>query len=629
VVLYHAHLPIPGGFTGVDVFFAISGFVITKTAVAELAGTNSLSLSAFYARRVRRLFPALAVMLTVVAVLATIVAPFAAQTMAAATSAAAALFAANLYLMQLGTGYFDVQTTTNPLLHTWTLAVEEQFYLVFPLLLVLGWRLGRRRGSFLAVLAVSLGSLLLAEQLSTAGGTTERFAFYGSPTRAWEFGLGALCALAIPTLARMPVALSAALGVTGAALIDSAAFTLHTGNAALFPVCGTCALLAAGTARGGPLTRLLETRPLSWVGDLSYSWYLWHWPLIVYASSLLPGVTGIRVIAAAASLLPAWLSYRYLEGPVRRRVDLRGRRLLALAALCVAVPIGAGAALAGAHAVLGTTSQFSALAGTQRLHADVVRGCDNPTPLGRRADDACTWHVADSRGTIVLVGDSNAGQFTEPVVSAAHARRYDAVVATYSGCPFALVQLRFDGIADDKCERFVRGTVNALEQRRPRLVIIASRSDRYIEQPNLSLRAVTGPAFVDDSRAKADAYSQGLSKVLVELNASGVPVVVIHPIPRVPFEPTGCAVIRVLEDTCAGTRTRRAVDAERRRALRAENVAVGAAPAASAVDFEDVLCGSRFCTTRHRGIDTYRDEYHLGVAGALLLAPRFEQMLRS
>ena len=146
VVAFHAGLPVPGGFSGVDVFFAISGFVITGTLLRELTSAGRIDLPRFYARRVRRLLPALALMVTVVAVLGTLASPLATQRTGALTGIAASVFAANIYLYQLPTGYFDVSANLDPLLHTWTLAVEEQFYLVFPALLLLGWACLRVRG---------------------------------------------------------------------------------------------------------------------------------------------------------------------------------------------------------------------------------------------------------------------------------------------------------------------------------------------------------------------------------------------------------------------------------------------------------------------------------------------------
>lgn len=208
VVAFHAGVPVRGGFVGVDVFFAISGFVITTILLPELETSGRLDLPRFYMRRVRRLLPALGVMLTFVLAVGALLTPLANQHMTALTGIAASVFAANVYLLNLGTGYFDVGTGWNPLLHTWTLAVEEQFYIVFPALLLLGWRLGKGRGMFRSprrAAAIVLGGVCAASftlslalsggWLSLGAGSPERLAFYGSATRAWEFGAGALLAL--------------------------------------------------------------------------------------------------------------------------------------------------------------------------------------------------------------------------------------------------------------------------------------------------------------------------------------------------------------------------------------------------------------------------------------------------
>jgi hypothetical protein len=391
---------------------------------------------------------------------------------------------------------------------------------------------------------------------------------------------------------------------------------------------GACLLLVGGAHPLAPVGRLLSTRPLVLVGDLSYSWYLWHWPLIVFAVALLPPAAWVAPCAAAASIVPAFLSYKLLENPIRRRVRLRRISGRALAGACVAIPLLAAGVLAATHVALGHDARFAALEQSQRLHADVIRGCDSRQPLAERTGGACTWNVASPRGTVVLVGDSNAGHFTEPVASAANRLGYDATVATFSGCPFALVRMRFDGVLRDatSCSRFVAETVRALTRSKPSLVILASRTDHYIEPGNIALGSVGshGEASLSrDGGMKAASYREGLERVLRMLNASGIPVVVIHPVPRLPFDPAGCAVVRVLSASCFGTRSRQAVDVEMGNAVATENRAVASAARAWAIGFEDDLCDGRVCRTSRSGVAMYRDAEHLSVVGALTLTGRF------
>jgi peptidoglycan/LPS O-acetylase OafA/YrhL len=620
VVAYHAGLPVPGGFSGVDVFFAISGFVITATLVRELAAQGRIDLPRFYARRIRRLLPALAVMLSVVALLGTFASPLSTQRLGALTGIAASVFAANGYLYQVTAGYFAAGSELQPLLHTWTLAVEEQFYLGFPALLLLGWWLlrSRRLGAVGAVTTISALSFVLALNLSS--GMTlpgieqpEVFSFYSAPTRAWEFGLGALVALAAPWLGRLSALVAAVLGVAGLAAVGLTAFavteTLGDPRDLVLPVVGTCAVLLAGR---GPAARLLGTRPFVWVGDLSYSLYLWHWPLIVFARALWPDSHAV-LAAAAFSIVPAWISYRWVENPIRVGPRFRGRAVVALAAVCVLVPVGASGALVLFHDSLLKSHALGAWQNASTPHADQTRGCEGPDLADAQRLERCTWRLKSPRGRIALVGDSQAGQFTEPVVRAARRAGYDATVLTMNSCP--LVSVHVSGMSADPaaCLRFNAQTLDVLLRLRPDVVVVASRTDYY----------------VGGATAKAELWHRKLGSVIGRLNAVGSHVVVIHPIPVLAAAPYGCAVYSILVKSCIGGVARQVADDERRLAVAAESAAVAGALDASVLDFDDELCDALRCSGAKGGVWWYRDVSHLSVGGSLRLTERFSQILEA
>ncbi len=636
VVAFHAGLPLHGGFIGVDVFFAISGFVITRMLVAELSETGDLRLSRFYARRLGRLLPALAVLLLAVAVLGTLASPIAAQRVGGLTGIWASIFAANAYLYHLGTGYFDVNAGLDPLLHTWTLAVEEQFYLVFPALLLLGWRLRRRAGAVMLVALASGCSFYLALRFSEAYGLAgithpQRFAFYGSPTRTWEFGAGSLLALGAPLLARLPWLLADGLGAAGLAWIGVGVIAidgqaLASGSEMLLPVLGACALIAAGFSRRSLVARGLSVRPFVWIGDLSYSWYLWHWPLIVFARALWPATSGVALAAAAASLVPAWLSYRYVETPIRQHERWQGRRVLALAGVCVAAPLLASGGLALTPSALAQTAPIQRWRDLDRQHADVLGGCNEETPLGRRRAGTCSWRVAGSRGEAVLIGDSNAGHFTEPFVRAVRRLHMNATVATLGSCPFVDLLVVGGHIGERDCRSFDTGSLAELARRRPRLVVIAARTDRYVEGSNFGL-AQPGGGLSYSPQQKAALWRKGLATVLRRLTRAGVPVVVVHPVPTFAINPGDCAVVRVLIGRCTAVRPRAAVDRQLRRSVEAETAAIASVSGASAASFERVFCSTETCSSTRAGQGLYRDGTHLSVVGALLLTDRFTRLV--
>lgn len=618
VVAFHGRLGVLGGFTGVDVFFVISGFVISGSLIRELERGDRLDVSAFYRRRVKRLLPALAVMLTIVALAGMLLAPVAAVHMSGVTAIAASFFAANWYLYSLPTGYFDPTATLNPLLHTWTLAVEEQFYLVYPLLLMASWRLGtrgigRRLCAGLIVGLAAIGSLLAAARWQGGG---DGLAFYGSPSRAWEFAVGCLIALSVPRLERLSTRASSLIAAAGTALLAFGIAYAHEdgslfGNVAL-PVLGTSLLIIAGCAARPLPSRVLASRIAVWFGDRSYSWYLWHWPLIVFAGALFPGAdaTPIR-IAAVLSLIPAWLSYRYVETRFRANAAIAGRRAIVLAAVCVEAAVVA--ALVQLHFPVASAQA----AGHQ---IDRARGCGVPLTSSKRP--LCSWLTSAARGTVVLVGDSNAGHFADVVVAAARRNRLNAVVGTESGCPFLQAYLANGALDYRACMHSNRVMFSWLLRHHPRLVIISMRSDLMLAQPawGFGLHPTT---ITHDQAGKTMAFEQSLRREVTALTRVGARVILVHPVPNIGLNEQACAVVLRITGGCAASQPRTAVDAELRPALLAEKRALQHLQGVSLLDLENALCSTARCSTSIRGIDVYSDRTHLTTDGSLLLTPTF------
>jgi peptidoglycan/LPS O-acetylase OafA/YrhL len=357
VVLFHAGLPVPGGFVGVDVFFVISGFLITGLLLREHRATGRVSLARFYARRVRRLLPAAAaVILVTLPVAFAVIGPLD-RPGVMIDGAAAALSVSNVRFALAEGDYFTAITQPSPFLHFWSLSVEEQFYLVWPALLFLVARGGRLRvpAVLLVVLAGSLAGSVLVTQSDIA------WAFYSLPTRAWQLAAGGLLAVGatrIDRLPRLPVAVAGWLSVAGlvasAALISSS--MPYPGVVAVAPTLCAVLLIASGERRLGP-GALLSVVPLRFLGRISYSLYLWHWPILVLPAMGLGDALGGdgRVILALGAVGVAALSWRFIEEPFHhgRFAAARPRRALGfgLAALGAIVVLSSGAAFAGLRVI--------------------------------------------------------------------------------------------------------------------------------------------------------------------------------------------------------------------------------------------------------------------------------------
>jgi len=406
VVFYHVGLPgFSGGYVGVDVFFVLSGYLITGLLVKEIEETGRLRLTRFYGRRARRLLPALTLTVMVTCVASFLLLSPVEQTDILHSALATVAYGSNIYFAKVATFYLSHASDSNPFLHTWTLSVEEQFYLMWPLLVLLTLKGGRRLLAA-AMLFIFISMLALAIWLTPF---KQPWAFFLSPPRAWEFAAGGMCVLLV-----RETGFTVLLRWTGLVATVGAAFlftrqTAFPGIAALLPVVGTAMVLHSSDANDG-VGRLLSSAPLRWIGRLSYSWYLWHWPLLVLAGSVLGALSpGVRAACALLSFALAGLTYCTIENPIRhnRYLAKRTARSLVMAA-CLGL-------LGFTVVIVWRTALTRALASPQQQDL-AYAATDRPEVYAAKCfqgfyDDVPRPCSFGEGKTVVLFGDSHAAQW--------------------------------------------------------------------------------------------------------------------------------------------------------------------------------------------------------------------------
>lgn len=621
VVLYHLDVGPRSGFLGVDVFFVISGFVIGRRLVDERWRTGTVRLRSFYARRARRLLPAMAVVLVLTSVAsALLLSPYGPQQLAFGTAASAAVFGANVHLYR-HTGYFDSSAEMNPFLHTWSLSIEEQLYLVVPVLLVLLWSAGSRRGvggrswrpvvwGLGALGGISLaGSLALVSGAVTAGlEAPARLAFYAMPTRVWEFVAGMLLALGVvPEVAVRAASWLGGLGLTAVLVAAVVADPLapHPGAWAVVVVLGTVALLAGG-GRRSTVDRLLGARPLVRLGDVSYGWYLWHWPAIVFTSLLRPDDRVAVVAAAFAALVPAALSYRFVERPVVLGRSWRGARTGWLAAACVALPLLVLGALdrgaAGGWGVVEPLGWYDQPE-TRDSGCHVVNR-DMPNDLDV---EGCTFGPEGADRTVVVLGDEAADGIATAVIEAGRRHGWRTVQWSRAGCP------ALDGVVPvyyPRCTEWQDLALARVEELAPDAVVVAHRSSTY---DRLVRRDGVG--------GDGDLWSLGLERLIGSLGRRGTPLLVVAQVPDYGARFPGSRISPLDPDPPVPTLTLDELEQQRGATLAQERRVVARHPGAELLDPVEVLCDD-VCSPVQDGEWRYMGPFTLNATGARSLAGR-------
>lgn len=652
VIAFHSGLPTPGGFVGVDVFFVISGFVITGLLRREFARTGSIKFGRFYFRRFKRLTPALALMVSAVLLAsALILSPFGPQQVTSATGAGAMLLIANFVIALTTGGYFDAAAETNPLLNTWSLSVEEQFYLFFPAVIALGSviavRVKRARfAPFLIVVGVGLVSLSIA--MATASGWapprgTWLVGFYSPASRSWEFAAGALLALAVERYPARSLRAASISGAVGCSLLAASLWlisgdTPFPGPWTVLPVAATAVLLYAGTLDANPISRALSTPFLVRIGDWSYSLYLWHWPLIVFASFLWPGNRVAVLAAATLSIVPALASFRWVEQRYRARGSLSTVAAIRLVSICLCGPlILAGLLGVSGNRMAGSQSISTLAAAIETPHLAELFGCD-ALPPSVRDERNCEWNADSGGAPIYLVGDSNAGQFSEGLVDAGATLARPVSIGTSTGCPLVdSPYARVDRPASltKACRDWVDETMRWLKTAEPGTVVLAL-SQRWWSDPGLKPESMEERLSAE---SPASFMESSLISTVSQLRAAGHEVLLVQSMPHFgeslpwpveqPFDwdPMQCALWVVLNGRCEKSMPREYVD-QSQETSRASLMRIGVATGARIVDPSRAFCSDSSCGTQFQGLSVYSDRSHISVAASGALAALFEDALR-
>jgi peptidoglycan/LPS O-acetylase OafA/YrhL len=616
VVLHHL-LPkaVTGGYVGVDVFFVISGFLITRIIANEIR-SGRFSYADFYERRARRILPALfAVVVTVLVAGWFVLLPTDyLGTLRAAIGSV--LFAANLvFWRQLREGYFANDAKDNPLLHMWSLGVEEQFYLLFPVFLILGLKLFERR--FAAILLVLAAASLAVSEVFVDSKSVA--VFFLLPFRAWELAIGCLLALSEPRAPRS-AAVAQVMAISGLLAIVVPAFTYtpdsrFPGALALAPVLGAAALIRLGASRPTAVHRLLSARAVVWVGLVSYSLYLWHWPIIVFARHLL----GSRELGAWAwpvlllSLGAAWLSYVWVERPFRSRSTFAWPRATIFKG-CAAI----GLAIVVIGAVGVRQRGWEARWPETALRVDAVRTA--LVPFRKSCEGVlCTIGDTSKSPDVLLWGDSHMLAWLAGFDLALKASHRSAVVAMHSACPpiFGVSNIRRNG-----CIANNNRAAELIRSLRPNKLILAARWEGYFHGE----RDVYEYQHGEDKR-RHDILG-AFSLTLRMLSDTNVETLVLGPVPTYEFDVPMTVARRVEADGGAlwSEATLASVHARNAAFYSATNAATTSlGKNIHVVDVASWMC-TPVCLIYEREV-LYRDSNHLSAFGATRLAGQLQALL--
>jgi peptidoglycan/LPS O-acetylase OafA/YrhL len=655
VVLYHFWPGrISGGYVGVDIFFVISGFLITSHLMREVDATGGIRLGQFWARRARRLLPASLLVLLFCALVA--MSPYLTPTSALSNEVqeivSSTFYVENWFLALTSADYLNHSGNPSSVQHYWSLSLEEQFYVMWPLLILLAvwiavrWLSGRRRTVVIATLgAVSIASFVFCVAFTATNPAPAYFVTFG---RMWEFGLGAMIAI-VPGLRVRQRFLSFVLGWLGIAVLLYVAFTFDAqtpfpGYMAALPALGAAMIISASnTDHWWQPTRVLSIRPAQFTGNISYSLYLWHWPLIIIAPSVpFWGLTiWHRIALLVLCFVLAWLTKRFVEDPVRRWKVLTSRpaRVSLWASLAAMVLVAGTAGVAWA---VNAPAYREGVAAIAKLRADPPKcfgaavvldascaGTDFgdtilPAPgfagVDRPSESQCFIELNDARPVscqfgsdaadapqVVLIGDSHAFQLLSTFQDMAKRNGWHLTTFFKGACPWNTTPLSTPGAFGTACTQWRNAVTAKLTAMKPDAVFAAS----------LSTTPYSSAGYASPHAAAVAGYRDAWK----EMTSRGIPVITVVDNPVWETDPNKCLRTHP-EDECTGARSDLLTTDDP-----VKDAAAGQ-PGVTLLDFTKVYCSTTTCFPVVGGANLYRDQDHLTVTFVNTLEPWYTDAVK-
>ncbi len=626
VVLYHADVPgFAGGFVGVDVFFVISGFLISGLLLDELRATGRIDLLNFWSRRARRLLPNATLVLLTTLVAGMVCLPGHNRTILASEVAAASMYFANYLFASRAVDYFHFHDALSPVLHFWSLSIEEQFYIAWPLALIAIGARAKWQQLLIPILAVlaALSFYMCVTQVIE----NQPLAFFHTETRVWQLAVGAIVAEITRNPGRLSflARLSPTSGLIGMAMIVVSVFCLndqmtYPGFRALLPTAGAALVLAriAPQTRVSLLDQILGHKSLQWVGQRSYSWYLWHWPVIIFAPAILPSSGTFAPFTIFASLAIAAVAYAKVEDPIRRRRIMPGsaKTILTKAAGVVMLTFAASSTYAMMPNFRGTatTEQLELLkAAPKDVGRNYVEKCH--ADFGVTTAGECIYGAISAKRSIVLFGDSHAAQWFAPIEKAALAENWKLKSWTKSACPAVDVTVWYPPkkAPYTACDEWRRDAMRRLTGPDKPDVVLLGSSWNYSGW--MQDRASGSVLYNSEAHEQ---WQNGLTKIVSRLITAGVKVVILRDTPQ---------AYRNFADCVANGGT--TCDRPRHKAvpsLAPERVAENY-PGVQIFDATDQICSVDTCPVFQNGVLVYRDYNHIGSTFALSFSGAFQKLL--